>query len=261
MVHRSGRPRTALLLGALALLAACATTPPPGAPPENPAETAIAAAILDANRPQEDIARDSARKPAQILALAGVKPGQFVGEMFPGTGYFTRLLSTVVGPGGRVVAIVPAATAARAPGQIDPVRAIAAQPAYGNVSVETPDGAPTPSIMVDVIWTSQNYHDLHAFYGAEAAAAANRGVYAALKPGGVYFVIDHAAEPGSGDRDSRTLHRIDKELVKQEVLAAGFLLDTDSVLLANPADPHTASVFDPAIRGRTDQFVLKFRKP
>lgn len=250
--------RTPVLALAALLLAACATPPPPV---DTSAEGAIAAAILDSGRPPEDGARDSARKPALLLSFAGVAPGQFVAEMLPGGGYFTRLLSTTVGPRGRVIALVPAAAAVAATDQIAPVRAIAANPTYANVTVETPDGVMSPSILVDVMWTSQNYHDIHAYYGAPAAAATNAAVFNALKPGGTYFIIDHAANPGSGARDARTLHRIDKALVIQEVTAAGFVLDAESPVLANPADPKTQIVFDPAIRGKTDQFVLKFRKP
>ena len=250
--------RTALAALCLLALTACATPPLPADPS---AQGAIAAAILDSNRPAEETQRDAARRPALLLAFAGVKPGMLVGEMFPGGGYFTRLLSTTVGPNGRVIALVPADTAARNPRQIDPVRAIAAMPTYSNVTVETPNGTPTPSVLVDLIWTTENYHDIHAFSGAEAAAAVNRAVFAALKPGGAYLVADHSAQAGSGTRDCKTLHRIDVAVVKQEVLAAGFVLDGESDMLANPADARTLLVFDPAIRGHTDQFVLRFKKP
>ena len=250
--------RTALAALCLLALTACATPPLPA---DTSAQGAIAAAILDSSRPAEDTQRDAARKPALLLAFAGVKPGMLVGEMFPGGGYFTRLLSTTVGPNGRVIALVPADTAARNPRQIDPVRAIAAMPTYSNVTVETPNGTPTPSVLVDLIWTTENYHDIHAFSGAEAAAAVNRAVFAALKPGGAYLVADHSAQAGSGTRDCKTLHRIDVAVVKQEVLAAGFVLDGESDMLANPADARTLLVFDPAIRGHTDQFVLRFKKP
>ena len=248
--------RTAIAALGMLALAACATP----ATVDTSAEGAIAAAILDSSRPAEDTARDSARKPALMLAFAGVKPGQFVGEILPGGGYFTRLLSTTVGPRGRVIAVVPA-TAVSAPAQIDPVRAIAANPTYANVTVETPAGTPTPSILVDLIWTSQNYHDIHAYGAPGSADAVNRAVFAALKPGGVYLILDHAAQAGSGVRAVKTLHRIDIATVKREVLAAGFVLDGESTVLANAADPRTAIVFDPAIRGRTDQFALRFKKP
>jgi len=252
--------RIALAALAAASVVACATAAP--APTEeSQAQSAIAAAILDSSRPAEDTARDANRKPALLLAFAGVKPGQFVGEVLPGTGYFTRLLSTTVGPRGKVIAVVPAQTAARMAAQIDPVRAIAANPTYANVTVETPDGAPVPTILVDMVFTAQNYHDIHAFSGAEAVATVNRAVFGVLKPGGTYLIVDHSAQAGSGVRDVRTLHRIDIETVKREVLAAGFVFDGQSDMLANSADARAISVFDPAIRGRTDQFVLKFRKP
>jgi predicted methyltransferase len=110
------------------------------------------------------------------------------------------------------------------------------------------------------VWTSQNYHDLHNRPNADLAAF-NKNVFDSLKPGGTYIVLDHAAEAGSGTRDTSTLHRIDPEVVKTEVTAAGFKLEGQSDVLKNPQDPHTANVRDPSIRGKTDQFILKFRKP
>jgi predicted methyltransferase len=86
-------------------------------------------------------------------------------------------------------------------------------------------------------------------------------VYAALKPGGVYLVLDHVAASGSPADVSDTLHRIEPSTVRREVEAAGFTFEGESALLANPLDPHTAGVFDASIRGRTDQFILKFRRP
>jgi predicted methyltransferase len=110
-------------------------------------------------------------------------------------------------------------------------------------------------------WTSDNYHDIYGFFGADHAAAADAAIFSALKPGGVFIVIDHAALPGASATAPTTLHRIDPATVKAQVEAAGFKLEAESPILANPADPHTQKVFDPAIRGRTDQFVFKFRKP
>jgi predicted methyltransferase len=141
------------------------------------------------------------------------------------------------------------------------VQAIAADPHFSNVTVTVqrvadlhlPQGA-------DVVWTSRNYHDFHNIPDVEVATI-NRAVFAALKSGGIYFVLDHAAEAGSGARDTNTLHRIDEETVKKEVTAAGFVLAGESDILRNKSDPHTAKVFDPEIRGHTDQFMLKFKKP
>jgi predicted methyltransferase len=116
---------------------------------------------------------------------------------------------------------------------------------------------PTP---VDLVWTSQNYHDLHNFPGLDLEVL-NKMVFDDLKPGGIYLILDHAAESGSGERDTKTLHRIDSETVKKEVLAAGFVFVASSNLLSQPGDSHSTKVFDPAVRGKTDQFILKFRKP
>jgi predicted methyltransferase len=115
---------------------------------------------------------------------------------------------------------------------------------------------------VDVVWTSQNYHDMHdSFFGPADLAVVNKAIYNALKPGGTYVVLDHAAAAGTGLRDTETLHRIDPAAVKKEVMAAGFEFAGEDDALKNPADPHTKNVFDPSIRGKTDQFIFKFRKP
>ena len=224
----------------------------------------IAAAVADAGRPDADKERDANRKPAETLAFAGVKSGEQIGELLPGGGYFTRLFSKAVGSKGHVYALVPERPAnapADMPDLAARVKAIAADPNYSNVSVVVaPFGklaAPQP---VDMVWTSQNYHDLHNIAAVDVAAF-NKTVFDSLKPGGIYLVLDHAAEAGSGVRDTSTLHRIDPQTVKQEVLAAGFEFVGSSDLLRQSADSHTAKVFDPAIRGKTDQFILKFRKP
>ena len=111
-----------------------------------------------------------------------------------------------------------------------------------------------------MLFRSQNYHDFHNIPDLQVSTL-NKAVFDALKPGGIYFVLDHAAEAGSGTRDTNTLHRIDEEAVKSEVKAAGFELVGESKILRNKDDPHTAKVFEPPIQGHTDQFILKFRKP
>ena len=217
----------------------------------------ISAAVADAGRPAEDKERDANRKPAESIAFAGIKKGDHVAELLPGGGYFTRIFSKVVGDKGVVYALVPPPR----PNGPDPAAAAnAIAAADKNVKVATLGQdklAPEP---VDVVWTSQNYHDLHNRPNADLAAF-NKNVFDALKPGGTYLVLDHAAEAGSGTRDTSTLHRIDPEVVKTEVTAAGFKLEGSSDVLKNPQDPHTANVRDPSIRGKTDQFILKFRKP
>lgn len=220
---------------------------------------AIIAAVADPARPAADRDRDPLRKPAACLAFAGVRPGMTVAELFPGEGYFTRLFSRIVGPKGHVYEF---ASRPRKPGAPIPVKAIAADPHYEhNITVEVwPVGKlPVPK-PVDLVWTSQNYHDLHNIKGLNVVAF-DRAVYEALKPGGIYLVLDHAAPAGSGLSDTSTLHRIDPAVVKKEVTSAGFQLVGESNVLRNPDDPHTQRVFDPSIRGHTDQFVYKFRKP
>jgi predicted methyltransferase len=220
----------------------------------------ITAAVADPARPAADKERDASRKPGETLAFAGVKPGDWVLELAPGKGYFTRLLSAAVGSKGQV-SIYTVSAPPKPDAPPPPVVAIAADPHYSNVKVtlaRLSDVRPTNSF--DLVWTTQNYHDLHNLKDTDLATI-NKTIFAALKPGGIYFVLDHAAEAGSGARDTNTLHRIDEETVKQEVKAAGFELVGESKILRNKDDPHTAKVFEPPIQGHTDQFMLKFRKP
>ena len=252
--------RHPVLPAALLLLAAVFAPSAAGAAPND----AIAKAVADAARPPADVQRDANRKPAESLEFAGVKPGDQVAELLPGGGYFTRLFSKTVGASGHVYALVPAPQVnapADTPDFAARVKAIAADPAYRNVSVVVEPFADfkTP-VPVDLVWTSQNYHDLHNFPGLDVGTF-NRLVFEALRPGGVYLILDHAAEAGSGARDTATLHRIDPESVKTEVEAAGFIFVAASELLRQPADSHTVKVFDPSVRGKTDRFMLKFRKP
>jgi predicted methyltransferase len=225
------------------------------------ASPAIDAAVADTTRPAADRDRDAERKPADMLAFAGVKPGMVVMDILPGGGYFTRLFSDVVGPNGQVISYVPDEMYAGRPKSLDGVTAIAAEPAHKNVKpAHDPALASGPANVLDVVWTSQNYHDLHNIQGLDLVAF-NKAIYASVRPGGVYVVLDHSAPAGSGVADTNTLHRIDEAVVRKEVEAAGFVFDGESKVLANPADPRTVKVFDPSIRGHTDQFVLRFRKP
>jgi predicted methyltransferase len=222
----------------------------------------FAAAIADSHRPAEDTARDADRKPAAMLAFAGIKPGDVVVDLIPGKNYFSRLFAAAVGPTGHVYSFEAS--------EFD--EAFASR--HLTVPSGTLDGYPNDTFihasiaklpipqMADVVWTSQNYHDLHdKFTGPVDIAAFNKAVYAALKPGGVFIVLDHAAASGSGLRDTDTLHRIDPAVVKKEVMAAGFQFVGESKVLRNPSDPHDKLVFDKSIRGHTDQFIYKFRKP
>ncbi len=218
---------------------------------------AAAAAVADSSRPEADRARDAARKPAEIVAFAGVEPGDVVAEFLPGGGYYTRILSKAVGPEGHVYALVPAGFAQR-PGGLDALNALAAE--LGNVTVVATDlTAFTLDRPVDLAWTSENYHDMHNG-PTPSFAGVNESTFRALKPGGIYFVEDHAAAAGTGIAATSTLHRIDPAAVIEEVTAAGFALDAQSDLLANPDDPKTAGVRDPSVQGETEKFALRFRK-
>ncbi len=224
------------------------------------AQKSPADAVAAADRPAADRERDANRKPATLIGFANIGAGQTVADLLPGGGYFTRLFSSVVGPRGHVLAVVPSESMARNPKSADGVKAIAAQPDHRNVSVViTPRTALALPRPVDVAWTSNNYHDI-VNAGPEVAKAFNAAVFKALKPGGTYIVIDHAAKAGATDAPSK-LHRIDPAQVKAEVLAAGFQLVDESDALSRPTDTHDQPVFEGDIRGQTDQFVMKFRRP
>jgi predicted methyltransferase len=240
------------------LLAAAATVVLAASAPAAPAPAYVKAAVNDSARPEADTKRDADRKPAEMLVFAGIKPGMRVMDLMPGSGYFTRLFAKAVGPNGYVYAYVPNEMAKYDKGAMAAVAA-----ANPNVSaIRAPIAKVTAPELLDVVWTSQNYHDLYdSFMGPADIAAFNKAVYDMLKPGGLFVVLDHSAEKGSGIRDTDTLHRIDEAVVKKEVLAAGFKLIGESNALRTPADARTLKVFDKAIRGHTDQFILKFRKP
>jgi len=219
-----------------------------------------AAALADPVRPAADQARDEARHTAETLAFAQVARGQKIGDMIIGGGYFTRVFSAAVGPEGRVVAWQPAEFIGF---QASYGEAITKVDELANVdAIRSPIGAPEFPAGLDLVFTAQNYHDLHLKpFATDTAGKVNAAVFAALKPGGVYLIIDHYATAGSGLEAADTLHRIDVDAVKSEVEAAGFVLEAQSDVLANTTDPLTANVFDPAIRGHTSQFMLRFRKP
>jgi predicted methyltransferase len=225
---------------------------------------ALAAAVADSSRPDSDTTRDADRKPEQTLAFSGIKPGDQVADYVADSGYFTRLFSSVVGSKGHVYAVEPTAffKYQSFPTAVAELQGYAV--AHPNVTVTTAaalEGLKFPE-KLDLFWISQNYHDLHdKFMGPVDTAAFNKAVYEALKPGGFYVVLDHSAAPGAAADVTETLHRIESSTVRREVQAAGFKFDSESSILANPADPRTAKVFDQTIRGHTDQFILKFRKP
>jgi predicted methyltransferase len=243
---KTSLPLIAAIVGLAALMAGQAP-----AQTVQPIPAPIAVALADPLRPQVDRARDPARRAGETLAFAGVAPGQSIAELFPGGGYFTRLLSKTVGRTGRIY-VLPWGEP-----NTGGSRRMAADPAYGNITafLENPVGFRPPAPL-DMVFTSQNYHDIQSPQRPQV----NQAVFKALKPGGVYLILDHAAVLGSGYA-TLPLHRIDEALVKKELAQAGFVLAAESDILRNPADDRRLNVFDPAIRGATDQFILKFVKP
>jgi len=255
---------TALGCCAVPATAAPAATTPAAAVPAVVVPAAVTAAIADPARPPEQVARDAERRPGDVLAFAGIRRGDRVADFMPGGAYFTRLLSPIVGDDGRVYAFLPEEQLKNcAPAETAGTRAIADDAHYHNVRVlKAPVNrfsAPEP---LDLIWTALDFHDLYdSFMGPANVPQVVGSFFRALKPGGVLVIIDHVAQPGSNVRDTESLHRIDPEAIVRTVTAAGFVLEAESNVLRNTADNHTLVVFDPAIRGRTDQVVLKFRKP
>jgi predicted methyltransferase len=219
----------------------------------------IAAALADVNRPADNKEADAIRKPAETLAFAGVRPGMVVGEFYPGGGYFTRLLSDIVGPKGHVYGIENDKWG-------DAVKlnaALVAEGKWKNVSMDSgPFGTVNFPRPLDLAWVTQNYHDLKiAKYGKVDTLAFDRAVYKALKPGGTFIIVDHQGAPGLSDAEIEKLHRINRDQVVKEVTAAGFKLVGEGKFLRSAADDHTKPIFDPSIRGHTDQYALKFVKP
>jgi predicted methyltransferase len=224
----------------------------------------VNAAVADPARPQADRDRDADRKPAECIAFAGLKPGQHIADIIPGGGYFTRIFSGVVGPKGQVFAVAPPKRPDAPPDRPEPsaaVNAIAADPHYKNVTVSVVKVAELKlPEKLDMVWTSQNYHDVHNVKDIDVGAF-NKAVFASLKPGGTYIVIDHVADKGAESTVTSTLHRIDPDVVKTEVLAAGFEFVGSSDVIAIAGDDHKVAVFEKGLHDKTDRFVLKFRKP
>ncbi len=253
-----------LLLVSLALLAVAApqarsqTAPPDAAPPyvvPSNAPANVRRAIESPERTAEQRARDFYRKPAEILIASGIKEGDKVVEIASFGQYFTTMLLAAVGPTGHVdMYDLPYIERFGGPAsrEFDAKHdtAVYHQEEYNSVTLPQ---------NVDSVWNVLYYHDLQP-NGVDTAAL-NRKIFNALKPGGIYLVIDHKAEDGSGWRDAGTIHRMGVDTIKQEVLAAGFELALDSNLLANPADDRTKMVFAPGTRGTTDQAFFIFRKP
>lgn len=223
------------------------------------ASPAIEKAVSNKSRPADDIKVDEHRHPKELLDFSKVKAGDKVIDALPGRGYFTRLFSSVVGPKGKVIAFVPKELEAAPFKPVDAAKQ--AVMSLTNAEVVVAPILKIPAEKVDLVWTSQNYHDLHIKKIIDVDMAAfNKEVFEMLKPGGFYVVIDHVASAGATASDIENLHRIDPAMVKKEIEAAGFVLQEESKILAQSED-HKLNVFDPKIRGKTDQFAYRFMKP
>jgi predicted methyltransferase len=239
---------------AASLLAACSTAQAQKQPD-------AAAIVADTSRPEADRALDAARHPAELLAFLKLRPGDTVADIWPGD-YWDRLFAEAVGPTGKVYA-AHLADADEAEHHKTPAAGSMPLPEHPNVTVVV-TRANTFSLpsKADVIWFRQNYHDLYdKFMGPADVPAFNKAVFQALKPGGRFVIVDHSAPDGSGLASTETTHRIDAAVVKADMAAAGFKFVGESDVLRNPGDDRTKLVFDPAVRGKTDQFVYVFQRP
>ena len=240
------------------LVAACLATALGGAAAPTEIPDYIGKAVADPTRPADDRAADANRDPLFTLFFAKVKPGMVVGELYPCGGYFSRMIADIVGPTGKVYGI----DTARWKG-CDAATQKVIDEGHKNFSFTVNAfGEFSLPEKVDLFWISQNYHDLHIKeYGTVDMAAFNRHVFDSLKPGGTYFVLDHQAAGPLDDAAIAKFHRIWKAQVVAEVEAAGFQPAGEGFFLNRPGDDHTKPIFDPSIRGHTDQFVLRFVKP
>jgi predicted methyltransferase len=226
-------------------------------------QAALDAALADPARKMDRDAADARRKPGELIAFAQVKPGDKVLDLIPGNGFWTRIFSKVVGPTGKVYAVWPQSYAKLATGNVATLRQLSADKYYGNIVTEVqPTTTLTAPEPLDVVWTSQNFHDYpDEFMGKGDPGRLAADAFNILKPGGTLMIIDHMAKPGRGLSDTDTLHRVDPATVRQIVERAGFRFAGETKVLANPADPLDIPVFDQAIRGHTSQFAYKFVKP
>ncbi|RJY09748.1 class I SAM-dependent methyltransferase [Aurantiacibacter aquimixticola] len=260
--------RLITLTAAALVLAGCAQDAPEQ--PEASAEYSpdrYRQAVSDIAR-TDDVAQDDARKPAELLAFAQIDSGDVVGDFIMGGGYVTRLLATAVGGDGRVYAFQPeefiAFNADYAADQDQTVRRYSDND--GNpirvFALRAPLTAPGWPEPLDTIVTVMNLHDLWLEqFPEDTPERTARMLFDALKPGGTLVVVDHLAAEGGGAEAANTLHRMDREMAMRLLTDAGFELEAESDLYARPGDPRTANVFDDEIRGRTDQFAWRLRKP
>ena len=262
----------AVMIAAASMMIACSPSEPEAPPaPEPAAEPAAAPAAEPAanlrsmlasdSRSADDQARDAGRKPADVVEFLGIEPGMAVIDVIAAGGYYTEVLSLAVGPEGSVVAHNPAFVLEFREGANE--KAITARladnrlPNAARLNKEfeelSADDGP-----FDAAITALNFHDIYNGQSPEDALAVLQIVHSMLKPGGVFGIIDHA---GVADADNAALHRIEVAKAIETATAAGFVVEGQSSVLSNPEDDHTQGVFAEGLRGNTDRFLLKLRKP
>ncbi|SMF24431.1 Predicted methyltransferase [Alteromonadaceae bacterium Bs31] len=253
--------RPALLSSALAtvlVIAGCSGGTKQSQEPEIDLLPLVSAAVNDNTRPENQLARDEARKPAEVLVFSEIKPGDRVMDIAAGGGYYTQIISRLVGEKGKVFAVNPSLVAEKYPQAIAPLEAALEAGEMPNaVHQLVPSFSQDLPQNIDVAINVLFYHDF--IWAEKDREAVNSALFDALKPGGIYLVIDHASAE-QGWQAAETLHRGNEQLTKQEILAAGFEFIAFSDVLRHPEDPLTENVFS-EIRGKTDRFILKFKKP
>ena len=243
----------------MAALALALAMPVSAAVPDLPA------AVSAPGRPADAVALDEGRKPAEVLSFLGLQTGMAAADLITGSGYWAELMARAVGPKGHVTAFEPDQFYTTPKEQETIAALLARQPGIHLVRYPFEAFAATPRSF-DFAIISLNYHDLYwtsAQYKIPRTDPTGflKMLYAAMKPGGIVGVIDHVGPAGDTRAIVDQLHRIDPATVQADFRAAGFVLEAQSPLLANPADDHSKLVFDPAIRGKTDRFLYRFRKP
>lgn len=247
--NRHGYLRTLLTLALIGALASFAHA-------QDEQVTRMRAALAAPDRPAENKARDAERKPIESVQFFGIETGDTVVDMIAAGGWFTEVLSAAVGPSGKVFSQNP-------PFLVQPEAEAALLKRLSNVEAVHSSLAEAGAENVDAIVTAMNLHDIYNGYGNQAGGEGPtveflKSLHAALKPGGVLAVIDHV---GIAGQDNTALHRMLPQQARDALTKAGFTIEAESSMLANPADDHTKGVFDESVRGKTDQFVLRARKP